>query len=295
MSATPAMQVKDFFDPITNTFSYVVYTHEQRECLIIDPVLDYDSRSARTTTHSAQQLVNFVRDKQLKLEWILETHAHADHVSAAAWLKEQLGGQIAIGAPIRKVQSSFEKLFSLPATWFNQSDGFDRLLDDGDLISVGRLQVTALAVPGHTPACMAYSIGDAVFVGDTLFPPDLGTARCDFPGGDARALYRSTRRLLSLPAATRLYMCHDYPPQQEGHDLRPAQCLFTVLEQRQKNIHVHDGIGEEAFVTMREQRDAGLALPALMLPAIQMNIRAGQLPPPDADGSHYLRLPLNRF
>ena len=281
-------QVQAFFDPATWTVTYVVFDHPGGHCAIVDPVLDYDPKAGRTRTTSAGKVVDFVRAQQLTVQWILETHAHADHLTAAHHLRDVLGGQIAIGAAITQVQKVFKGIFHLEPGF--QADGrqFDHLFSDGEAFSIGSLQARALAVPGHTPACMAYQIGDAAFVGDTLFMPDVGTARCDFPGGNAHTLYQSIRRLLALPPATRLFMCHDYPP--AGRE--PAW-QTTVAEQRAGNIHVHDGVSEDEFVAMRKRRDATLEMPVLILPSVQVNIRAGDLPPKDDNGVAYLRIPLN--
>ena len=281
-------QVHASFDPVTWTISYVVYDRRGGHAAIIDPVLDYDPKSGRTATAAADRLLAFVREQQLTLEWIIETHAHADHLSAAAYLKQQLGGRIAIGQQIDGVQRVFKGIFNLETGFATDGRQFDHLFADGDTFAIGQLTAQAIAVPGHTPADMAYHIGDAIFVGDTLFLPDVGTARCDFPGGNAAALYRSIRRLLSFPDHTRLFMCHDYPP--EG---RAPQWQCTVAQQRAHNIHVHDGISEADFVQLREARDATLAMPVLILPAIQVNIRAGQLPPAEDNGTAYLKIPLN--
>jgi glyoxylase-like metal-dependent hydrolase (beta-lactamase superfamily II) len=280
--------VESFFDPATWTVSHVVYEKQGSACAVIDPVLDYDPKSGRTRTGSADKLVAFIRDNGLRTDWVLETHAHADHLSAAHYLRGLLGGKIAIGAAITEVQKVFAGIFNVEAGFRPDGHQFDRLLHDGETFAIGALDAEAMAVPGHTPACMAYRIGDAVFVGDTLFMPDVGTARCDFPGGDAHVLYRSMRRLLDLPGKTRLFMCHDYPP--EG---RPAAWQSTVAEQRAANIHVHDGVGEDDFVAMRSARDATLEMPVLILPSVQVNIRAGQLPPPEDNGVSYLKSPLN--
>ena len=280
--------VQSFFDPATWTVSYVVYEKEGSACAIIDSVLDYDAKSGRTRTTSADKLVEFVQQKNLRVDWILETHAHADHLSAAHYLRAKLGGKIAIGAAITDVQDVFKGIFNLEPAFRPDGHQFDRLLRDGETFSIGALTAEALSVPGHTPACVAYRVGDTVFVGDTLFMPDVGTARCDFPGGDAHSLYRSVRRLLSLPAETRLFMCHDYPP--EG---RSALWETTVAEQRASNIHVHDGVSEEDFVKMRTARDATLEMPVLILPSVQINIRAGEMPPKEDNGVSYLKIPLN--
>ena len=283
---TPTVQ--SFFDPATWTISYVVYEQEGSVCAIIDPVLDYDPKSGRTRTTSADKLISFVQEKNLQIEWILETHAHADHLSAAHYLKKKIGGKIAIGAAITNVQDVFKRIFHLEPEFRSDGHQFDLLLKDGETFAIGALTVEALSVHGHTPACMAYRIGDAVFVGDTLFMPDVGTARCDFPGGDAHMLYRSIRKLLSLPAETRLFMCHDYPPES-----RSAAWETTVAEQRAKNIHVHEGVSEDEFVKMRTERDATLQMPVLILPSVQVNIRAGEMPPPEDNGVSYLKIPIN--
>jgi glyoxylase-like metal-dependent hydrolase (beta-lactamase superfamily II) len=283
---TPNVQA--FFDPATWTVSYVVYDRPGGHAAVVDSVLDYDPKSGRTRTTSADRLIDFVRAQGLTVQWILETHAHADHLSAAPYLRRELGGRIAIGAAITQVQDVFKRIFHLEPEFRTDGAQFDHLLHDGETFHIGALEAKAISVPGHTPACMAYQVGDAVFVGDTLFMPDVGTARCDFPGGDAHALYRSVRKLLSLPPATRLFMCHDYPP--EGRE--PAwEC--TVADQRARNIHIHDGVGEDAFVEMRTKRDATLEMPTLILPSVQVNIRAGNLPPPEANGVSYLKIPVN--
>jgi glyoxylase-like metal-dependent hydrolase (beta-lactamase superfamily II) len=280
--------VQSFFEPVTCTVSYVVYEAPGSACAIVDSVLDYDPKSGRTSTEAADRLIAFVRDKQLKVEWILETHAHADHLSAAPYLKRLLGGKIAIGERIKTVQQVFHKIFNLEPGFRLDGSQFDHLFAENEEFRIGNLSAQVLYVPGHTPADSAYRIGDTVFVGDTLFMPDIGTARCDFPGGDAHKMYRSVRKLLSLPDDTRLFMCHDYPP--EG---REPVWETTVARQRAANIHVHDGISEQAFVEMRNARDATLAMPTLILPAIQINIRAGDLPPAEENGVHYLKIPLN--
>ena len=281
-------QVKAFFDPATWTVSYVVFDAPGGHCALVDSVLDYDPKSGRTRTDSANQLIAFVREQNLTVDWILETHAHADHLSAAPYLRKHLGGKIAIGGKITQVQNVFKGIFHLEPEFATNGSQFDHLFEDGDTFAIGTLQAQALSVPGHTPACMAYQVGDAVFVGDTLFMPDVGTARCDFPGGNAHTLYQSVRKLLSLPPETRLFMCHDYPP--EG---RAAQWECTVADQRARNIHVHDGVSEAEFVAMRTKRDAGLAMPVLILPSVQVNIRAGELPPKEDNGVAYLKIPLN--
>lgn len=280
--------IKHFFDPETSTNTYVVYESDGKPCVIIDPVLNYDPKSGRTSTKSADEVITFILAHQLQTTWILETHAHADHLTAAAYLQSQLGGQLVIGDHITSVQTVFKGIFNLDEHF--QADGtqFDRLLKEGESLAFGNLSLRALFVPGHTPACMAYEIGDAIFVGDTLFMPDVGTARCDFPGGDARALYHSIQRILSYPAQTKLYMCHDYPPNN-----RPVAYVTTVADEKANNIHVHDGISEEQFVQMRTARDETLEMPTLILPSIQVNIRAGHFPESDTNGTAYLRIPLN--
>ena len=280
--------VHDIFDKTTWTLTYIVHSGAGTPCAIIDSVLDYDPKSGRTTTHSVEKVVAYVKANRLQVTWILETHAHADHVSAAPYLKKHLGGKTAIGKHITQVQAVFKGIFNLEPTFKQDGSQFDHLLDSDEELEVGELIGKVLFVPGHTPACVAYQFGDAVFVGDTLFMPDVGTARCDFPGGDAQTLYASTRKILSLPPETRLFMCHDYPPNN-----RAIEFETTVAEQRAKNIHVHDGITEEEFVEMRTQRDATLEMPVLILPAVQLNIRAGELPPQEANGVAYLKIPLN--
>lgn len=280
--------VKAFFDPATWTVSYVVYDKPGSAAAIIDSVLDYDPKSGRTRTTSADRLIAFVREQGLRIDWILETHAHADHLSAAPYLRQQLGGRSAIGGHIKTVQAVFQRVFHLEPTFRTDGSQFDHLFTDGEAFQIGSLEARAIATPGHTPACMAYQIGGVVFVGDTLFMPDVGTARCDFPGGNAHTLYRSIQKLLSLPADTRLFMCHDYPP--EGRE--PAW-ETTVAAQRAHNIHVREGVSEDGFVALRTKRDATLAMPVLILPSVQVNIRAGELPPPEANGVSYLKIPVN--
>ena len=284
----PAPVVHGILDPGTWTVSYVVHAGPGSACALIDTVLDYDPKAGRTRTTSADKLIDYVKAQQLRVEWILETHAHADHLSAASYLKRQLGGQIAIGDQITRVQAAFRDLFNLEPEFQTNGVQFDRLLADGDTVQLGGLSGQVMAVPGHTPACVAYLFGDAVLVGDTLFMPDVGTARCDFPGGNAHTLYASTRKLLSLPPATRLFMCHDYPPQHRG-----VAFETTVAAQRAGNIHVHDGITEAEFVAMRTARDATLDMPVLILPAVQINIRAGEMPPKEANGIAYIKIPIN--
>ncbi|MGN5353811.1 MBL fold metallo-hydrolase [Ralstonia sp. L16] len=280
--------VQPFFDPATWTVTYVVHQEARSECAIIDSVLDYDPKSGRTSTASVDRVIAFVRERALRVEWILETHAHADHLSAAPYLKRHLGGRIGIGQNIRGVQAVFKQLFNLEPGFQPDGSQFDHLFEYGETFSVGGLTGKAIHVPGHTPADMAYQFEDAVFVGDTLFMPDVGTARCDFPGGNAHELFHSIRKLLDLPGETRLFMCHDYPPEGRG----PAW-ETTVRDERNRNIHVHDGVTEAQFVAMRQARDATLAMPTLILPSVQVNIRAGELPPPEENGVRYLKIPLN--
>ncbi|MBO2928799.1 MBL fold metallo-hydrolase [Metapseudomonas otitidis] len=281
--------VEPFFDPATFTYSYVVSDPASRRCAVVDSVLDYDPAAGRTRTASADRLIAYVREQGLTLEWILETHVHADHLSAAPYIQRQLGGRLAIGEHITVVQRTFGTLFNAESGFATDGSQFDHLLKDGDRFSVGGIQAQALHTPGHTPACMTYLIGDAAFVGDTLFMPDYGTARCDFPGGDARTLYRSIRRLFALPDTTRLFMCHDYKAPGREHFLYQT----SVGEERAHNVHVHEGISEDEFVAMRQARDANLGMPALILPSVQVNMRAGQLPPAEANGTRYLKIPLN--
>lgn len=281
-------QVHGIFDPVTWTVTYVVFEKPGSACAIIDSVLDYDPKSGRTSHQSADKVIEFVKNNHLKVEWILETHAHADHLSAASYLKAELGGKTAIGDHITQVQKVFQGIFNMEPSFKLDGSQFDHLFKDGETITLGGLIGHTLFVPGHTPACVAYQFGDAVFVGDTMFMPDVGTARCDFPGGDAKTLYASVKKILSLPPATRLFMCHDYPPSD-----RPVAFETTVAEQRANNIHVHDGISEAAFVDMRTQRDATLEMPVLILPAVQINIRAGELPPKEDNGIAYAKIPLN--
>lgn len=280
--------IEAFFDDVTGTVSYVVYDEPGGHCAVVDSVLDFDPKSGRSATRSADRMANFIERERLTMQWILETHAHADHLSAAHYLRDKLGGKIAIGAAITQVQDVFKSIFHLEPEFTADGRQFDRLLQDGETIAIGKLKARALAVPGHTPACMAYQMGDAVLVGDTLFMPDVGTARCDFPGGDARTLYRSVQRLLSLPPSTRLLMCHDYPP--PG---RSPAWETTVAQQQAHNIHVRNGVTEKAFVELRTRRDATLDMPVLILPAVQVNIRAGAMPPPEENGTSYLKIPVN--
>ncbi|MBC7161270.1 MBL fold metallo-hydrolase [Immundisolibacter sp.] len=281
-------EVQTFFDPPTGSWSYLVVDAGSRQAVIIDPVLDFDAAAARTGRSGADRLLQAVREHNLDVAWILETHAHADHLTAAAYLKEQLGAPLAVGAGICKVQQTFARIFNLGDGFPTDGSQFDRLLQDGDSLPLGELTIRVLATPGHTSDSLSYLIGDAVFVGDTLFMPDVGSARCDFPGGDAATLYHSVQRLYALGDATRMFVCHDYPPAP-----RPPRCETTVAAQRAGNVHLRDGVGLDAFVALRTARDATLGMPRLILPSIQVNIRAGQLPPPQDNGVSYLKLPLD--
>ena len=291
-ASVPVPLIEPFFDPVTGTVTYVVHRGPGSVCAIVDPVLDYDPKAGRTATASADRVIAFVREHALKVDWLLETHAHADHLSAAPYLQARLGGRIAIGERIRVVQQVFRDVFNLGDALPTDGSQFDHLFADGEAFAVGALAARALHLPGHTPADLAYQIGDAVFVGDTLFMPDVGSARCDFPGGDAHALYRSARRLLALPPETRLFMCHDYPPE-SARGPRPPRFETTVAAQRRDNIHLRDGVSEEAFVALREARDRTLDMPTLILPSIQVNIRAGRLPDAEDNGVRYLKIPLD--
>lgn len=281
--------VKGFFDEATFTVSYVVSDAETRRAVIIDSVWDFDQASGRTSFDSADEIVAYVREHDLSVDWILETHAHADHLSAAPYLQQRLGGKLAIGREIATVQGVFGKIFNEGTDFARDGSQFDRLLDDGDRLDVGGIPLIALFVPGHTPADMAYLVGDALFVGDTMFMPDYGSARADFPGGDAGKLYRSVRRLMALPDETRAFMCHDYKaPNREDYVWET-----TILAQRTANVHLHEGVTEEQFVEMRTQRDATLGMPKLILPSLQVNMRAGHLPEPEDNGVRYLKLPVD--
>ena len=282
-------RVTTFFDEATHTATHILAEPEGSHAAIIDSVLDFDTKSGRTSTDSADQLIAACEKEGLTVDWILETHAHADHLTAAPYLKEKLGGRIGIGEGIKAVQAAFGPVFNAGSDFKTDGSQFDRLFADGETFNAGALEITVLHTPGHTPACVTYLAGDAAFVGDTLFMPDFGTARCDFPGGDARVLFKSIKKVLALPPETRLFMCHDY-----GGPDRPNYAWQTsVAEERAGNKHVHDGIDEDAFVKMRTERDAVLDMPALILPAIQINMRAGTFPPPDDNGTSYLKLPLN--
>jgi len=285
MTVSPV--IRAFFDEATNTVSYLLSDPATAEAVMIDPVLDYDHRSGRLGASSALAMLGAAFRHGLKIAWVLETHAHADHLSAADFIKAKTGARIAIGARIGEVQSVFRSLFNLSKVSQNGAE-FDRLLNDGDILKIGQTEVEVLHTPGHTPACVSYKAGDAIFVGDTIFMPDYGTARADFPGGDARTLYRSIRRILAFPPSTRLFLCHDYKAPGRDHYAWES----SVAAQRAGNIHIHDGVSEEEFVTLRKGRDATLAAPVLLLPSLQVNIRAGRLPEPEANGTRYLKIPL---
>lgn len=281
--------VKAFFDEVTNTVTYVVADPSANACAIIDPVLDFDPASGRTSTACADQVLEFIHDKGLDVAWILETHAHADHLSAAAYLKIKTGGKTGTGRLITRVQATFKKIFNLDDEFIPNGEHFDCLFDEGDRLELGSLEIEVMHTPGHTPSCMTFVVGDAAFIGDTLFMPDFGTARTDFPGGDAALLYRSIQRILALPAGTRIFLCHDYKaPGREVY-----QWETSIEEQRATNIHIHDGITEQQFVEFRNQRDSQLGVPKLILPSIQVNIRAGQMPPADDDGKVFLKIPVD--
>ena len=282
--------VQHFFDPHTWTLTYVVSDPVSRRCAIIDPVLDLDYPSGTLTTEIADQLIAYIRAQDLSVDYIIETHVHADHLTSALYLQKKLGGKILIGAQITTVQETFASVYNEPSDFPVNGSQFDVMVGDGDRFMLGGIECHAFHVPGHTPACMAYLFGDALFVGDTLFMPDGGTARCDFPGGDAKTLFHSIKRLLTLPSETRMFVCHDYQPND-----RELQYETTVGMQRAENIHVNDNVTEESFVSMRETRDATLGMPTLILPSLQVNIRAGHLPPADADGKLFLRVPINVF
>jgi len=280
--------VTSFFHRPTYTVTHVVQEPEGGHCAIVDPVLDFDHKSGRTSTETADALIAFIEQQGLAVDWILETHAHADHLTAAPYIKERLGGRIAIGEHIATVQETFGKVFNAEPGFATDGSQFDHLFKDGETFRIGALEVRVMHTPGHTPACITYVIGDAAFVGDTLFMPDYGTARADFPGGDAGTLFRSIRRILDLPAATRLFLCHDY-----GGQDRDFAWETTVRDERTNNLHVHDGVSEAAFVEMRTRRDKTLDMPLLILPSIQVNMRAGRLPPAESNNVRYLKLPLN--
>lgn len=285
------IQVQAFLDNDSETFSYVVSDVATKQAVVIDPVLDFDYKSGRTSTASAQRMLAYIQQHQLKVEWVLETHAHADHLSAAPFFKEQLGAKVGIGSQIRQVQATFKQIFNLEKEFLPNGAQFDHLFEEGDLLQIGSMQIRVMHTPGHTPADLTYLVNEtAAFVGDTLFMPDLGTARCDFPGGDAATLFQSIHKLLALPKTTQIYVCHDYPTKGREH-----QYVCTVSDQREHNIHVQDGITEQQFVSKRQARDATLAMPRLILPSIQVNIRAGHMPPADETGKVYLKIPINQL
>jgi glyoxylase-like metal-dependent hydrolase (beta-lactamase superfamily II) len=286
-----SVRINCFFDDITNTVTYLIADSSSKQCAIIDSVLNYDQASATTTTILADQLIRYVKEQQWQCRWILETHAHADHLTAAPYLQKKLGGQLAIGCKITATQALFKTVFNFEESFAFDGSQFDQLLDDGDVLSLGGLSIKVLHTPGHTPACVTYIVEDAAFVGDTLFMPDYGTARCDFPGGDASVLYQSIQKILTLPSQTRLFTGHDYKS--------PNRTFYawqsTVAEQKEQNIHIHENVTMDEFTTFRNQRDSSLTTPQLMLPAVQVNIRAGHLPPLSDNGLHYLSLPINVF
>jgi len=280
--------VKTFFDGVTFTASHVIWDPQTKHAAIVDSVKDYDPKSGRTSTDNADQIVSFAESEGLSVEWILETHVHADHLTAGPYLQQKLGGKTGIGSRIDVVQGVFKDIFNAEEDFATDGRQFDHLFENGEVFHIGALEATAVHTPGHTPACVTFIVGDAAFVGDTLFMPDFGTARCDFPGGDARELFKSIKTILSLPVETRLFLCHDYGP--NGRDY---QWETTVGEEREKNIHVHDGVDEDAFVTMRAERDRQLDMPALILPSVQINMRAGEMPPPERNGKTYLKIPVD--
>lgn len=289
MKQKPDVQV--FFDQQSKTFSYVVSDFKNQQCAIIDSVLNYDMASATTSTIQVDAIIDFILHHQLNVEWILETHVHADHITASQLLREKLGGKIAMSKHIAKVQNVFSKIYNVDIKSLNSGPSFDYLFEDGESFEIGEIKAYNIPTPGHTPACLSYVIGDAVFVGDTLFMPDYGTARCDFPEGSAANLYHSVHKLYDLPDDMLVYLCHDYLP-----PTRHEYCYkTTILEQKKKNIHIHEGIDQSTFVTLREQRDAQLSMPQLMIPAIQINMNAGLFPQPESNGQIYLKMPLNFF
>ncbi|HUG99898.1 MAG TPA: MBL fold metallo-hydrolase [Gammaproteobacteria bacterium] len=285
-----ALEVRGLYHGPTSTFSYVAWDPATKHAAIVDPVLDYDGAAARTGTQSAAALLAIVDSEGLELRWILDTHAHADHLSAAGYLHERTGAPVGIGAGITSVQETFREIYNLGSGFATDGRQFERLFPDGERFPLGQLEVEVLATPGHTSDSVTYLIGDTAFVGDTLFSPDYGSARCDFPGGDAATLYRSVRRLYALPADTRLFLCHDYPP-----DGREPRCEWSIADQREGNIHIKAATSEDDFVAMRRERDATLSMPALIIPAVQVNIRAGRLPEPEGNGTRYLRVPVDKL
>ncbi|MDO5527981.1 MAG: MBL fold metallo-hydrolase [Paracoccus sp. (in: a-proteobacteria)] len=290
LPAPVAPLIEAFFDDDSNTFSYVVADPGSDACAVVDSVMDIDYAAGTLSHESADRIIAFIREKGLRLEWLIETHVHADHLSAAPYIQEKLGGKIGIGAEITEVQRTFGKVFNEGTEFARDGSQFDRLFEDGDRYSIGNLEALALHTPGHTPACMTHIIGDAAFIGDTLFMPDAGSARADFPGGDAGVLYDSIQRVLSLPPETRLFMCHDYPPEGRG-----VLYESTVAQQKAHNIHVGGGKTREDFIAFRESRDAGLDMPRLIVPSLQVNMRAGHLPEPEENGTAYFKVPINRL
>lgn len=288
MKSAMTPDVKGFFDPDTYTISYVVSDPESGVCAIIDPVLDFDMASGRSSHHAANRLVKYVKDGNLELEWILETHVHADHISAAPYIQEKLGGKIAIGKNVTVIQDVFGRAFNENETFQRDGSQFDHLLEDEEVLLISNISCRVMFTPGHTPACVAYVCGDAAFIGDTLFMPDCGTARCDFPGGNARDLYHSIQKIYRLPDDTRLFMCHDYAP-----DGRDYAWQSSICEEKTHNIHIRQSITEDEFANIREQRDKGLDMPKLIIPSIQVNMRGGQLPEPEDNGIVYLKIPYN--
>jgi glyoxylase-like metal-dependent hydrolase (beta-lactamase superfamily II) len=283
--------VSAFFDEATKTVSYLLADPASAAAAIVDPVLDFDAASGRTATHSADRLIAAVQQRGLSVAWVLETHVHADHLSGASYLQQRIGGRIGIGEHIHEVQAAFSRMFAMDAPFVAAGRVFDHLFADGEQFRVGTLEGQVMYTPGHTPACVTYVVGDAAFVGDTLFMPDYGTARADFPGGDARALYRSIRRILALPGETRLFTCHDYKAPGRDHYAWES----TVAEQRARNVHVHEGIDEDSFVALRQSRDKTLTLPTLIIPSVQVNIRGGRLPEADPNGIRYLKIPIDQL
>ncbi len=282
-------EVEAFYDDDTGSFSYVVKDPASNSCAIIDSVMDIDYAAGSISYTGADKIISYIKSHDLSVEWIIETHIHADHLSAAYYLKNKLGGKLGIGRHIISVQELFGKIFNADSEFKRDGSQFDRLFEDGDSYEIGNITAHAIHTPGHTPACMTHVMGDAAFVGDTIFMPDGGTARADFPGGDAGELYNSIEKVLSFPAGTRLFMCHDYPENRE------LEYESTVAKEKAENIHVHDGISKQEFKTMRETRDATLAMPRLILPSLQVNMRGGHLPPPEKNNMVYLKLPINAF
>jgi glyoxylase-like metal-dependent hydrolase (beta-lactamase superfamily II) len=284
-----AMHIEAFFHADTFTYSYVVADQASKQCAVIDSVLDYTAESGQTSTASADQIVSYIRKHDYTLEWVLETHVHADHISAAQHIREQLGGKLAIGNQVGQVQKTFGRLFNAEPAFATDGSQFDHLFADGETFTIGQIPARVIYTPGHTPSCVTYLIGDAAFVGDTLFMPDYGTARCDFPGGDAATLYQSIRKLFELPAETRVFMCHDYKAEGRDEFLNET----TIGEEKASNVHVNERISEAQFVQLRQERDSGLGMPKLILPSVQVNMRAGDMPPPEANGIRYLKIPVD--